>query len=74
MLQLRLESLNFFKGARVGDGGANVIGKNPAPRPQFIRNVVAAKPCDHPQNLAFEHDRGSRQTRRTGLVSTSPGR
>ena len=55
--QLGLEPLYFFKGAGVGDGGANVIGKNPAPRPHFIRNVVAAKPCDHPQNLAFENDR-----------------
>ena len=56
LFELRLETLYLLKGPRVGDGGADVIGKDLPPRPHFIRYVLTIKSGNDSQNLAFESD------------------
>src|SRR5258706_7547359 len=38
LFELRLETLYLLKGPRVGDGSADVIGKDLPPRPRFLRS------------------------------------
>ena len=67
LFELRLETLYLLKGPRVGDGGADVIGKDLPPGPRFIRYVLTSKCGKDSQNLAFESDRRSVES--TNLLS-----
>src|SRR3989441_8620064 len=59
LFELRLGTLYLLKGPRVGNGCADVIGKDLPPRPRFIRYVLTSKCGKDSQNLAFESDRRS---------------
>src|SRR5882762_6923641 len=67
LFELRLETLYLLKGPRVGNGGADVIGKDLPPRPRFFRLVLTSKCGQDPQNFAFESDRRSGES--TNLFS-----
>src|SRR5882672_800339 len=67
LFELGLETLYLLKGPRVGDGSADVIGKDLLPRPTFIRYVLTSKCGNDSQKLAFESDRRSAES--TNLLS-----
>ena len=46
--ELCLEPLDLLKGPRVGDGGADVVGEDPAPGSGFWGQHLAREPGQHP--------------------------
>ena len=55
--QMRLELLDFFKSARVDDGGGDMIGENPQPGGGLVRGWNAVELRDDSQNFVLKNNR-----------------
>src|SRR5208282_3532507 len=53
--ELSFEMLDFLKGARIGDGGPDVISEDPRPGGDYFRHIFGTKACEGSQDFSFKN-------------------